>query len=199
MAYISTQALSASHLNGIGLVASEWSYTEMVLEQLIWQVAGLDNERGYSITTHLGSETKINMLEALAVNRLPEPNLKTELKSCIDKLRLLRTDRNNIVHSIWLNPKNDPVSGLLLLGKQKGGRRPTPNMVKITAKGKLKITNTPYPSKKIHGTATEISNLSFRMYGLLDQMKESERKRQELALAVLRHQSLAHAPDPKPK
>ncbi len=66
MPSLAKQILSDSHLKAIGLVAAEWSYTEVFLESLIWEVAGLDNERGYAMTTHVQSETRLFMLEALA-------------------------------------------------------------------------------------------------------------------------------------
>ena len=195
MSMLSSHMLSAAHLKGIGTVAAEWTYVEIMLEALIWQVAGIDNERGYCVTTHITSETRINILESLADKRLVTPGLKNELKDRIADLRRLRTERNNIVHSIWMNPK----AGMLPeeLSPRKRGRKPTPQSVKVTAKGTVKIINTPYSSRKIMSTAEEISTLHGTMYSLLTKMQSDERAREAFAKVVREHQKPAPDPDPK--
>src|SRR5712692_2151964 len=155
--------LSQNHLKAIGLVAAEWSYTEMCLEHLIWEMAGLDNQRGYAITTHVPSETRMHILETLADTRLPNDALKKKLKTTVADLRTPRMERNNIVHALWLSSKPNQFLMKDVLKK----RKPIPASIKIQAKGKLNITNKPIISKQIQATAVKIGKLVTKMYNLL--------------------------------
>jgi hypothetical protein len=180
---LAPQSLSAAHLKGIGLVAAEWSYTEMALQSLIWEVGLLfDHRRAASITTHLQSETRLHILATLAADWVRDKDNKKELAVIIAEIRRLRTERNNIVHSIWLvptPPKMHTLAEALGVKKKKGGRRPTPNLIKVTAKGSLVFTQTPYSSKKILGVAEEIGKLVLRMYAFLDKLREPARLARE--------------------
>ncbi len=180
--------LSEGHLKAIGLVAAEWSYTETFLESLIWEVAGLDHERGYAITTHLQSETRIFILESLADTRIPNATIKADIKKVVAEIRRLRTDRNNIVHSLWMSP-NPPGGGLIsgALGAKRK-RKPTPKSIKIQAKGKVIITNKPYTSRQIMATVTEIADLVGRMSDLLDKIQKERKSREAIVRALLERQ-----------
>lgn len=166
--------LTDNHLKAIGLVAAEWAYGEMWLESIIWHFAKIDNVTGYAITTHIGSETRINIIETLADTRLTNPTLKAELKAVIARVRDLRTERNNIIHSLWVSNRQTVTLADLLAKKRP--RKPTPDSVRIKAKGSLKITNKPYTSKAIAATADKIGKLVNDMYNLLSKLREEDAK-----------------------
>jgi hypothetical protein len=196
MRTISSMSLSDSHLQAIGSVTAEWSYAESLLESLIWHVAGLSNHQGYCVTTHIGSETRIHILESLAEAKLLAPTLKKELKDRIADIRRLRTERNNIIHYLWIDP-NPPQIGLIA-SAMKPRRKRAPHAVKVTAKGILKISNTRYPTKKVREVANQITQLCFDMSSLLQKMRQSESDRQHLGLAAYlrEHPELAHGLGP---
>lgn len=175
--------LTNNHLKAIGLVAAEWAYVELYLEGFIWEIANIDDRRGHAITTHIPSETRINILETLADTRLINPAHKRELKVIVDRIRKLRTARNNIVHSLWLSTKTTSINQILsdYLAKKKR-RKPIPASVRISAKGKLNVTNTPMKSKQIMAAASEIGELFSDMNELLSRIS-ADRRVKEIAPA----------------
>ena len=160
---LSSTFLSERHYKAIGLVAAEWSWAEQQLEQLIWEVVQINGEKGRALTTHLSSETRINILATLANTELSN-TLKVELAGMVGRLRNLRTERNNIVHALWLS--REPLRMGLIKSAMKRGRKPTPDLIKITAKGKLVISNKPFTAKQILSVAHEISRLVMDLYDL---------------------------------
>jgi hypothetical protein len=120
------------------------------------------------------------------------PGLKVELEKCVVEFRRLRTDRNNIVHGLWLSTKSPPLFKLV----QKG-RKATPQIAKVTAKGELKVTKTLWTAKKIADIASEIDDLNLRMIRLHTGIEEDVNRRLALAEALLVKRTLAHVPDPK--
>jgi hypothetical protein len=200
MSTLASFALTANHLKGIGLVAAEWSYCELALESIIWQVAGIDSERGYAITTHIGSETRIHIVGALAEKKVVTATLKTELKAIVAELRRLRTERNNIVHSVWLSGGGHP-KFFTLASHMRRGRRPNPDSVKITAKGKVIIHRKPIPSKQIHAIAKEIGDLLSRMHKFQGELSKQDpiREGREKVAAALLANRLARGQNPTTK
>jgi len=173
MRSLAKRFLTDSHLKAIGLVAAEWSYTELCLESLIWEIAGIRGNKGYAITTHIASETRINILSTLADTGLTNDDLKKDLTKIVARIRALRTERNNIVHSLWLSSKPEPPLGLIE-AVIKRRRKPIPASVKITAKGKLNITNRPLTAKQILVVAAEIGDLVSDMYDLLERVRRDK-------------------------
>jgi hypothetical protein len=52
-------------LRGIGLVVSQWAWTEAIIDQYIWRLLGTRSERGRIVTSHLPARAKIQLLAAL--------------------------------------------------------------------------------------------------------------------------------------
>ncbi len=170
MRSMARNVLTDNHLKAIGLVAAEWSWTEMCLENLIWEIAEINHYKGYAITTHLPSETRINILSALAHIGLANAALQKELNAIVARIRQLRTERNNIVHAIWLSSKPRESLGLITgaMGKR---RKPVPALFKITAKGKIIMTSKPLTAKQIFTVGAEIAQLVTEMYDLLERIQ----------------------------
>jgi hypothetical protein len=192
---LAKQILSESHLKAIGLVAAEWSYTEVFLESLIWEVGDL-HERGYAITTHIQSETRLFMLEALAETRVPSGATKAEIKKVVAEIRRLRTDRNNIVHSLWLSPAQPQG---LITGAMFRKRKPTPKATKVQAKGKVVISSKPFTARQIMATVSEIADLVGKMGDLLSKIQKERENREAVLKALLERQTPALALDPNTK
>jgi len=193
MTSVAKHFLTENHLKAIGLVVAEWSYTELFLEYLIWEIAQLDDYQGPAITTHLASETRIHILETLADTGLHNKTHKTELKDIVNRLRDLRTKRNNIVHAIWLSSK--PLAPITLLTSKK--RKSIPASIRVKAKGKINITRVPFTSKEILSVASEITHLGSNMTDLVAKIQKDREGREAVAKALLARRTPAQSPDPK--
>ena len=189
MKIFSEMVLSKNHLIAIGNIAASWSYSEVHLELLIWQLMGIDSDRGNCVTTHLQSETKIHILESLAKKRLPIAGLKIEITQCVADIRRLRAERNNIVHGIWISKKFPKKM-------DQRGKKATPQIAKVTAKGEVKMTQTPWTAKKIMAIAVEIDNLNMRLVSLRIKINEDADRRQALSAALLAHPRIDRNPYP---
>ena len=199
---LAKQSLTDSHLKAIGLVAAEWSYTELCLENLIWEVAGINQRHGHAITTHIPSETRINILQALADAIAMKDELNAELNSLLGRLREIRTKRNNIVHSLWISSKPIPIFTLAELMSKKRRRKPTPFSIKFSARGKLVIKNTLMKPKDVLAVAQEITALVTDMYGYLNKIKTAPKSKslgaRGLLRGVLATPGQNQTPDPTP-
>jgi hypothetical protein len=190
---LSSRVLTAAHHKAIGKVTSEWPYIDYLLERLIWEVAGVNSATGRRITTHIGPELRIDILESLTDLKLSDKTLKKELKAIVKELRDLKGKRNNIVHALWLSEGPLPKTA-------KSRPKKKPYAAKVTARGVLKITKTTYTAKEIDNIASEISKLSDRMMNLSSKVtsnvEESDKNRQLLAKALSQHQKKPASPKP---
>ena len=86
------------HYEAIGRVASAWAYFEFHVNQLIWRIAAIDDERGACLTSHIYTvnsrmkallallhleyeTTPEEIREGLSVGNYSLPNLTKKLKS----------------------------------------------------------------------------------------------------------------------
>lgn len=165
---ISSRVLTPAHHEAIGRVVCEWKYVEYLLEKMIWVTASLDIKTGNCITTHLGSEQQIDILNCLAINRFPNDMYALEVNNIVSELRKLRSIRNTLVHASWF--------------KDKSGQKIKPIAVKIKAKGHFKDIQTPYTARQIKDIAGKITLLIQKMIDLHNDILELHR---ELGLAKL--------------
>lgn len=111
------------HYEAIGRVASAWAYFEFHVNQAIWFLSALDDERGACVTSHIYTiPARIKALLALLElndQDYPEPvqaNGKPReysLRDIIKKLKKLNDkqiepvsrERNRIVHDTWMYGK----------------------------------------------------------------------------------------------
>ncbi|HLX82138.1 MAG TPA: hypothetical protein VKS43_16290 [Burkholderiales bacterium] len=197
MAILSTHILSKAQLAAIGALAAEWSYVELALETLIWEIIQVPSERGYAITTHIGSETRLHILLALLDRSVVDAAHRKEIGSIAAEFRRLRTERNNIVHAVWVTKLNKPflLRGLLKIR----GRKPAAKLVKVTAKGSVKITNLSHSTKSISALASEVNSLLSRIYAIIDARSAQRKRVQALAAALRGHPRTVLDPDPTTK
>ena len=111
------------HYNAIGRIASAFSCFEFHINQLIWQLSEIDDERGACITSNIftfSARTKA-LLALIKVihDQLPEsvreadedspdslPNLRAKLKKLFDqKGERLSRKRNRVIHDTWMYGK----------------------------------------------------------------------------------------------
>ncbi len=111
------------HYEAIGRVASAWSYFEFHVNQEIWMLSALDDERGACVTSHIyniaARITALLALLDLMDEDHPEPvqangkpreysfrDVITKLKRLSDKqIEPISRKRNRIIHDTWMYGK----------------------------------------------------------------------------------------------
>ncbi len=84
----------------IGRFVISWARLESTLTHFIWFCFDLDISRGRIITTNLGATRLIKMLRDIGQIELGEIH-KFNLSIILDKVDILKDDRNLIVHGNW--------------------------------------------------------------------------------------------------
>mgnify|MGYP000895688977 CR=1 FL=1 len=97
----SKEIMSAEQLAEIGSVALESTECEVMVESLIWALAGLDSERGKLFTQSLMMNSRLELLLAVAKSRLTTEEQVTRLTAIVGALKELNTKRNTIIHGSW--------------------------------------------------------------------------------------------------
>ena len=155
---MSEEELSQDHILAIGLVAAEWGYVESTIEALIWALAGIDELKGYSITTHIGNVTRMDIINTLTTETIKDNELKTEITNAMKEYEMLREQRNKIIHSIWLIDKPS---------FRQGSPSKPPQSIHIKAKGKIEFkvrTQTPEEMREI---AKQMTSLTVKITHLI--------------------------------
>ncbi len=111
------------HYEAIGRVASAWSYFEFHVNQEIWMLSALDDERGACVTSHIYNisariKALLALLELMDEDH-PEPvqadgkpredslrDIITKIKKLSDKqIEPISRKRNRIIHDTWMYGK----------------------------------------------------------------------------------------------
>ena len=101
-AYTYDLPATAQQREAIGMVASEWSYLESIVNTAIWNLASVGEDVGMAITTHVPLPTRFHMLEALFRLRHGDASADT-LRTEIEDIRSnVMPQRNEIVHALWV-------------------------------------------------------------------------------------------------
>jgi hypothetical protein len=71
--------IPAEHHEGVGYVSNAWAYLEGVVERIVWRLARLNDNRGLSITTHMGIRARMDAACSLANLDFPSASETTRL------------------------------------------------------------------------------------------------------------------------
>lgn len=88
----------------IGAIAVAWTHLEHLWEIALWGALKLDHDAGRSLTTHVGTTTRLDILISLHMN---SPHL-SQLKAFVRRFEDLRPLRNRYVHAEWVLGENKP-------------------------------------------------------------------------------------------
>jgi len=100
--FISETPLSKDHLSAIGRISVEWTLLEKAIALVVWELAGLREEQGHAVTTHIPTLTLIDMAKTLANEWLPNDPTEEKLKAHLGRIAYeLRSKRNRAVHGLW--------------------------------------------------------------------------------------------------
>jgi hypothetical protein len=135
------------HLQAIGLVAASWSKLEWLVEELIWQLAGImDSLWGRAITSDLGIRARFDALLSLADVRIPDTEEEKKLQALQKRIvsgvggkPSLSSLRNKVIHAYWSD-----LDG------------PRAFATNVSARGKLKFDIRPMEESEIRGIAEAI-------------------------------------------
>ena len=140
--------LSPRLLQAIGSLVVHWAYLENTAEIAIWCLLDLDDERGPYVTTHMGMVSRVNVIRQLFRQKIPENKLRSLIEETLDKIKPLRIERNNIVHSMWkCAPGSDETETL-----------------KVSARGELKLSTA-------IKTAAEVEATTHRVFRTVDEIQ----------------------------
>lgn len=114
------------HLQEIGLVTTCWSKLEWLIEELVWQLAGIDDSLvAWTLTAETGIRMQFQTLLALAGLKISGSAQETHLKEIEKRVMSgykgeisLRAERNTIVHAYW--SAGDPPAAFLSSVKARG-------------------------------------------------------------------------------
>jgi hypothetical protein len=142
---------TAEQREAIGMVASEWSYLESIVDAAIWNLAGINEETGRAVTTHVPLPTRFHMLESLF--RLRQGDAAADaLRSDIETIRnTIMPQRNEIVHGLWVL-----------------GDFGSPMIHTVKARGRVVQSKAGKPAGKIREVAAAIKGRSTALQNFLE-------------------------------
>lgn len=168
------KVLSDSHLRAIGMVAANWSRLEVTFLWVIARVAEIEFKDAAILAGAQNAMSWCDMLQKLTA---PPENVqqhlkiaKTPLDAIRKKVETLQRERNNIVHSFWLDPDASKRGGLLDLG------------IKVRPKAGQKASGTGIPKRggkvflKASYNAKEMLSVAKQIQDLEDELLAWERR-----------------------
>jgi hypothetical protein len=103
MGYHFNLPLNRDQLEGIGMVAVEWSYLESILDWGIGTCAGIvGDDRLDAITAHLNVRARLQMLATLFRLQELTPEAHDQFSDISTKVDALAARRNEVIHSRWI-------------------------------------------------------------------------------------------------
>ena len=145
------KTLTDEHYKAIGLIAVEWTYVELDIEQIIWHMSELiDNTAtAHAVTNHIGSETRIDILKTLVHTKVGDSPEYKELCKFLDvDVKSLRTLRNEIIHGLYHRSKEYPEKAAIW---------------QVRAKGKLTFKQIKRSVSELNAVAQQMADLRNRL------------------------------------
>lgn len=93
--------MTTEQLAAVGSVALESTECEMVVEDLIWKLARLNQESGKLFTQGMQMQNRLEMLLQLGKLNIVQPATLERFTGLISKLKELNGSRNIIIHGSW--------------------------------------------------------------------------------------------------
>jgi hypothetical protein len=153
-----------NHERLIGRVVVAWSKLEGAMEDLIWQLLGLDIEQGRVITSRLDAVAKIRMIRSLGEPALTEPQWLS-LSETMARIDILREDRNTILHGTW--------------GRDPAGV-PFAISLRFTPLAPDQVVSESFPDRRMREICHNIDASKFRLRRLMIELRSSPNKSDEL-------------------
>jgi hypothetical protein len=149
--YIYDLPATSEQLQAIGMVASEWSYLESIVETAIWELAYVGEDVGRAITTHVGMRARLDMLRTLFRLRSDDEEAATKLDKLCERIDRAARKRNELVHALWVR-----------------GDYGSPMTLTVMARGTLQRERTGKHAKEIESVAALIADRSRALQEFLE-------------------------------
>ena len=130
-----------------------YSQLDYALHAAITSLAGLTEETGLAVTTHIAFPVKMGILRSLIDLKLEDGEVRTELLALVDRAADGNARRNGIIHDSWA-VRNDGAEF----------------RVATKARGKLSMTSTEATAAAVLADATFIRSTSL---DLIDFLRDS--------------------------
>jgi hypothetical protein len=98
---MSTLILTKDQLAAIGSVAIESTYCEKLVEEIIWNLAGLDEDKGKFFTQPIQLSNRLELLSDLGKQKLSDQKEIENFRIIISDLKIATSNRNTIIHGHW--------------------------------------------------------------------------------------------------
>jgi hypothetical protein len=149
--------LQPAHYTAIGKIASNWAALELIINSVIWCLAGVDDEAGACITANIFTiDGRLKTLIALMKLRGAEQAIVTDLNRFANDSREIANKRNRIVHDPWA--AEFPTG--------------TPHHFQITADRNLVFGYKPMETSSVNEVVDEIAEFINRLTEILDGAKD---------------------------
>jgi len=117
--------MQLKHHAAIGGITLVWTHLENHLQQILWQIAGLDGTTGRAITQHMSFRALVEAILTVANEVQHFEAIASDLDALLRRTNQLRLKRNEIVHALWgiivgsdgpleINPQAGEVTGLVI-------------------------------------------------------------------------------------
>lgn len=84
-----------------GIVATNWSQVEDLIEATIWWLVRLKPRYGRALTAHIGFVSQCNIVKLLLADRYADKFDADEWRAFFNRIEKSRNARNTIVHARW--------------------------------------------------------------------------------------------------
>src|SRR5690348_10241535 len=109
----SSRILSKEQLAAIGCVAIESTYAEIFVEEIIWDLCGLDDEHGKHLTDKVSMKSRLELLSRIGKQHTTKLQAE-ELTRIVSDFKIANEDRNTTIHGVWIRYAADGASPAFL-------------------------------------------------------------------------------------
>ena len=92
---------TADFMLAAGIIATNWSQIEDLIEAAIWALVKLKPRYGRALTAHIGFVSQCSTLKLLLADKFPQKFNKDDWAKLLTRIDRLRAERNTIVHGRW--------------------------------------------------------------------------------------------------
>jgi len=88
----------------IGRIAAYWSVTELMCDQALAELLGIELNAARSITAPgMRFDARLDTLKSVARETLKDAEVRRELEAVLERLAAASEARDKVVHSVWFN------------------------------------------------------------------------------------------------
>lgn len=161
------KALSDSHLRAIGMVAAHWARLEVTLLWIISRTCNIELKQAVILAGAQNATAWCEMLQKLTTpeQEAGKPKIRTPIDEIVEKVKLLLTSRNNIVHTSWFDTRDFSV-GLINFVDERPKANQKARGAGIPKRGRKIFLDTSYTAKEMLKVASEIQAVEQALLGL---------------------------------